>query len=55
MYTVEEFQNNFDNLISKVENGEHIKIINEEGQVAVMVPLDDEIIKIHTEFNNEAP
>jgi len=55
MYTVEEFQNNFDNLIDRVENGEHIKIINEEGQVAVMVPLDDEIIKIHTEFNNEAP
>lgn len=55
MYTVEEFQKDFDNLINRVENGEHIKIINEEGQIAVMVPLDDELIKIYTEYNNEAP
>jgi len=55
MYTVEEFQNDFDNLINRVEHGEHIKIINEKGQTAVMVPLDDELIKIYTEFNNEAP
>jgi len=54
-YTVEEFQKDFDNLINRVENGEHIKIINEEGQIAVMVPLDDELIKIYTEYNNEAP
>lgn len=55
MYTVKEFQSDFDNLINRVENGEHIKIINEEGQIAVMVPLDDELIKIYTEYNNEAP
>ena len=53
-YTVEEFQNNFDNLIGRVENGEHITIINDEGQTVVMVPADDELVKIHTQ-HNDAP
>lgn len=54
-YTVEEFQEDFDNLMNRVvENGEHIKIT--DGEVtAVMIPADDEFIKLYTEFNNEAP
>lgn len=53
-YTVEDFQNDFDNLMSRVENGEYIVITN--GDVsAVLMPADKEIIKIYTELNNEAP
>lgn len=54
-YTVEEFQEDFDNLMNRVvENGEHIKIT--DGEVtAVMIPADDEFIKLYTELNNEAP
>jgi antitoxin (DNA-binding transcriptional repressor) of toxin-antitoxin stability system len=48
-FTIESFQQDFDNLLSRVENGEHIKIINEEGQIAVIVPVDDDFIKIHTD------
>jgi prevent-host-death family protein len=55
VFTVKEFQEQFDELIERVENGEHIGIINENGQAAVMVPADDDIIRIHTELNNEAP
>ena len=54
VFTVEEFQERFDELMERVENGEHIGIVNEDGQAAVMMPTDDELIRIHTEENNEA-
>ena len=54
VFTVEEFQERFDELMERVENGEHIGIINEDGQAAVMMPVDDDLIRIHTELNNEA-
>ena len=53
-FTVEEFQERFDELMQRVENGEHLSIVNENGQEAVMMPADDELIRIHTEENNEA-
>ena len=51
---MQEFQEQFDELMERVENGEHIGIINDDGQAAVMMPADDELIRIHTELNNEA-
>jgi PHD/YefM family antitoxin component YafN of YafNO toxin-antitoxin module len=54
IYTVQEFQKCWDEMIERVENGERIGIINENGQTAVMVPADDELIRIYTELNNEA-
>ena len=54
IFTVEEFQEDIDNLMNRVENGEHIGIVNENGKKAVMIPADDELIRIHTELNNEA-
>jgi prevent-host-death family protein len=54
VFTVEEFQERFDELMERVENGEHLGIINENGQAAVMIPADDDLIRIHTECNNEA-
>lgn len=53
VYTVEEFQENFDELMIRVESGEHIGITDGEN-TAVMIPADDEIIKIYTQ-HNEAP
>ena len=49
VFTVEEFQERFDELMERVENGERLGIINENGQAAVMVPADDELIRIHTD------
>ncbi len=59
-YTVEQFQSDFDNLMSRVENGESFMITSEHGS-AVMVPYKevieiceesdvdfDEIVRIHT-------
>jgi antitoxin (DNA-binding transcriptional repressor) of toxin-antitoxin stability system len=63
-FTVEEFQKDFDNLISRVENGETFIITSEHGN-AVIVPykevievfednkikskVDEEVIRIHTD------
>ena len=55
VFTVEEFQERWDELMTRVENGERIGIINDDGQAAVMMSTDDELIRIHTELNNEAP
>ena len=54
VFTVKEWEENFDALLERVENGEHIGIIGEDGKAAVMMPADDELIRIHTEENNEA-
>jgi PHD/YefM family antitoxin component YafN of YafNO toxin-antitoxin module len=55
IYTVQEFQERWEEMIEKVESGESIGIINEKGQTAVMIPADDEFLRIHTDMNNEAP
>ena len=52
-YSVEYWQKNWDKLMEKVENGETIGVENNRGERAVMVPADDELIRIYTEQNNE--
>jgi PHD/YefM family antitoxin component YafN of YafNO toxin-antitoxin module len=54
IFTVKEWEENFDELFERVENGETIGIINEDGKAAVMMPADDELIRIYTDNNNEA-
>ena len=49
VFTLEEFQERFDELMERVENGESLGIVNENGQSAVMMPADDELIRIHTD------
>jgi len=53
-YSVKHWEENFDDLFERVEKGETIGIVNENGDKAVMVPADDEIFKLYTELNNEA-
>jgi hypothetical protein len=54
-YSVEYWQENWDDLLERVENGETIGIENmETGERAVMIPADDELIRMYTEQNNEA-
>ena len=61
-FTVEEFQEDFDNIIQRVENGESF-IITDGGRSAVIVPynetikfavesnirVDDDVVRIHTD------
>ena len=52
VYSMEHWQNNWEDLIERVENGEHIGIRNEEnGQTAVMIPADDELLRIYTDHD----
>ena len=53
-YSVEYWQENWETLFERVENGETIGIENENGDKAVMVPADDELIRIYKDLNNEA-
>ena len=48
-YSVEHWQENWETLFKRVENGETIGIENEKGDRAVMVPADDELIRLYTE------
>ena len=54
IFTIEEWEQNFDELFKRVEEGETIGIVREDGTAAVMVPADDEIVRIYTDNNNEA-
>lgn len=53
IFTVKEFQDNWDELIERVEKGERLGIVNEDGKSAVMMPADDELLKMYRQDNNE--
>ena len=53
-YTVEYWQENWDEMITRVENGETLGV-EDRGNRAIMTPADDELIRIYNEQNNEAP
>ena len=50
--SIKNFQNNFDEYIKKVENGQSFVIENNDGRSVVMVPIDDDLIRIHTEHDD---
>jgi len=56
IFTVQEWEERFDELFSRVENGETIGVINDNDQVAVMMPANEaeEMTKLYTE-HDEAP
>ena len=39
--------------MERVEKGEHLGIVNDDGHAAVMMPADDEILKMYRDNNNE--
>lgn len=49
------FQDNFDSYMEKIEvKKESFIIIGDDGTRAIMMPADEELIRIHTELNNDA-
>ena len=48
-FTVKEWEENFDELFARVENGERIGVVKEDGTAAVFVPANDELLKMYTE------
>ena len=53
-FSVEYWQENWETLMNRVENGETIGVENENGNRAVMIPEDEELIRIYRDLNNEA-
>ena len=51
IFTVEEFQENWDDLIERVEKGERFGIVNEDGRSAVIMSTDDPLYKLYTEHD----
>ena len=50
-YSVEYWQENWETLMDRVENGETIGVENMNGDRAVMVPADDELIRMYRDHN----
>ena len=48
IYSVEYWQEHWEELMDRVENGENIIVENSNGNRAVMTLADDERIRIHT-------
>ena len=48
-YSVEYWQENWETLMDRVENGETIGVENKNGERAVMAPADDELIRLYTD------
>tara|TARA_B100001287_G_scaffold235762_1_gene208015 strand:- start:53 stop:226 length:174 start_codon:yes stop_codon:yes gene_type:complete len=53
-YSVEYWQKNWEQLVTRVEKGEPIGVENERGEKAVMVPADEEYFRLYIDQNNEA-
>tara|TARA_A100001035_G_scaffold224618_1_gene185330 strand:+ start:2561 stop:2746 length:186 start_codon:yes stop_codon:yes gene_type:complete len=56
VFTIEEFQERWDELIGRVESGEKFGIVNENGEAAIMMPAEEyeesvDIVKLYTEHD----
>lgn len=54
-YSVDEFLERWDEMMDRVETGESIGILDDTGKTAVMMPVTDEFLRIHTVENTDAP
>ena len=48
IFSLKEWEENFDELFARVENGERIGIVKEDGTAAIFVPADDELLNMNT-------
>ena len=53
IYPVVEFENRFDEMFERVERGETIGILNTDGNVVVMTPLEEPIQKLIENESNK--
>jgi len=55
VFTLQEWEENFDELFKRVEEGETIGVMRDDGKAAVFMPADEaEFLRIHTTDNNDA-
>jgi antitoxin (DNA-binding transcriptional repressor) of toxin-antitoxin stability system len=51
VFSLAEWEDRFDELIKRVEEGEHIGIVREDGKAAVFLPADDPLVNLYTNHN----
>ena len=51
VFSVVEWEDRFDELIKRVEEGEHIGIVREDGASAVFIPADDPLLDLYTDHD----
>ena len=51
VFSAEELQERWDELITRVENGETLGIVNDNGNTAVMMPIDDEAYQLYVDHD----
>ena len=51
VFSVQEWEDRFDELIKRVEEGEHIGIVKEDGSSAVFVPAGDPLLELYTDHD----
>ena len=49
IFSLKEWEENFDELFARVENGERLGIVREDGKAAVFMPADDELLQLYTD------
>jgi len=54
IFSLKEWEDNFDELFARVENGERLGIVREDGKAAVFVPADDELLKINMDNEEDS-
>lgn len=54
IFSLKEWEENFDELFARVENGERIGIVKEDGTAAVFIPENDELLKMYTEQEEDS-
>ena len=47
IFTLKEWEENFDELFARVENGERLGVVREDGKAAVFMPANDELLQLH--------
>ncbi len=51
VFSVTEFQERWDELIERVERGETLGIVSDEGNTAVMMPVDDPAYRMYVDHD----
>ena len=51
VFSVTEFQERWDELIERVEGGEILGIVNDNGESAVMIPADDPVYQMYKDHD----
>jgi len=54
IFSLKVWEENFDELFARVENGERLGIVKEDGTAAVFISENDELLKLYTDHEEDS-